>query len=123
MLQVYKNKDFYKWAKKVGISDKALHDAALEVNEGIFEANLGGNVYKKRVALGSKGKRGGGRTLLAFKKNERLFYIYAFKKGDRSNITVREERALKELSEVLLNLSDKQIEKLLKEKKLFLLEV
>lgn len=123
MFQVYKNKEFYKWANKVGISDKALHEAALDVNKGIFDANLGGNVYKKRVALGGKGKRGGGRTLLALKKNERLFYIYAFKKGDRANISVREERALKELSEVLLNLSDKQIEKLLKEKKLFLLEV
>jgi hypothetical protein len=123
MIKVYKNKEFHKWAQKVGLTDIALYDAAAEVNNGIFDANLGGNVYKKRVALGGKGKRGGGRTILAFKKNERLFYIYAFKKGDRANISSREERALKELSEVLLNLSDKQIEKLLKEQKLFLLEV
>ena len=123
MLQVYKNKAFYKWANKAGISDQALYDAALEVNAGFFEANLGGNVYKKRIALGGKGKSGGGRTLLALKRNERLFFIYAFKKSDKANVTEKEERALKELADVLLGLSDKQIEKLLCEQKLFLLEV
>lgn len=45
MLKVYKNKEFHKWAQKVGLADIALYDAAAEVNNGVFDANLGGNLY------------------------------------------------------------------------------
>ena len=36
-----KNKYFYRWAKKQGITDKTLFDAIEEFEKGLFEVNLG----------------------------------------------------------------------------------
>ena len=66
-MRILKNKAFNKWAAKEGVSDQVLKDAVAEMGKGSFDANLGGHLYKKRVALGGKGKSGGVRTLLAFK--------------------------------------------------------
>lgn len=44
----------------------------------LYEANLGGDVYKKRVAHNNKGKRGGARTLVTFKKGNNTFFMYGF---------------------------------------------
>ncbi|MBL4571671.1 MAG: type II toxin-antitoxin system RelE/ParE family toxin, partial [Gammaproteobacteria bacterium] len=70
----YKNKEFSKWAKKEGLSDALLLAALDEMEHGLVEADLGGNVFKKRVSLGL-GKSGGARTLLAYKKGNRAFFI------------------------------------------------
>jgi hypothetical protein len=35
------------------------------MNDGLWDANLGGEVYKKRVALSGRGKRGGARRLVS----------------------------------------------------------
>ena len=51
-----KTRSFARLARKYGISDDALLVAVQEMAAGLFDANLGGNVYKKRVAVGNKGK-------------------------------------------------------------------
>ena len=48
------------------------------MNQGGYEANLGSNFYKKRISVGHKGKSGGVRTILAFKVNDKAFFMYAF---------------------------------------------
>ena len=60
---VYKNKEFHKWAKKEGLNDAQLLKALDEMERGLVEADLGGNIFKKRVSLG-QGKRGGARMLM-----------------------------------------------------------
>jgi hypothetical protein len=69
------------------------------MEKGLFDANLGGHLYKRRVTVGGKGKRGGVRTLLAF-------FIYGFAKNTRANIKVDEGKALKKLATVLMGYSD-----------------
>ena len=49
---VYKNKEFHKWAKKEGLNDAQLLKALDEMERGLVEADLGGNIFKKRVSLG-----------------------------------------------------------------------
>lgn len=107
---VYKNKDFKKWAKKQGIKDSDLLKAISEMNDGLFDANLGTNVYKKRLAYGSKGKRGGVRTILAFRLNEKAFFIYGFAKNEIENITEKDVEALKIYAKMYLNFNDNEIE-------------
>ena len=63
-----KNKYFHRWAKKQGIADKTLFDAIEEFEKGLFEANLGNHLYKKRIALAGKGKSGGARTILFYQE-------------------------------------------------------
>ncbi|HGM5485051.1 TPA: type II toxin-antitoxin system RelE/ParE family toxin [Serratia marcescens] len=40
----------------------------------LYDANLGGCVYKKRIARAGAGKRGGYRVLIVFRDEERLFF-------------------------------------------------
>ena len=98
---------------KEGLSDKLLIEAVQEICDGLFDANLGSGIYKKRVAIRGRGKRGGVRTLLAFKKESCAFYLYGFAKNRRSNITARELKALKYSAKVFLGLSDKGLNKVI----------
>lgn len=71
---------------------------------GLFDADLGGGLVKKRVARPGKGKRSGFRTLVATNKGNRWIFVYGFPKNERSNIDRDEEAALKKLAEYLLSL-------------------
>lgn len=113
-LRIFKTRQFRRWAVKEGLSDKLLTAAVQEISDGLFDADLGSGVYKKRVAIRGRGKRGGVRTLLAFKKDSCAFYLYGFAKNRRSNISVRELRALKYSAKVFLGLSDEGLNKVIK---------
>lgn len=47
--RVFKTAWFNKHAKKADIQDQELCEAAKELMLGIWDADLGGNVYKKRL--------------------------------------------------------------------------
>ena len=79
-MRIFKNKEFHKWTKKQSIKDSSLQKAVQEMNDGLYDANLGGGIYKKRIAYGGKGKRGGVRTILAFQIGKKAFFIYGFAK-------------------------------------------
>ncbi len=108
-MKVFKTKIFAKWAAKSGLFDSILINAVHELERGLVDANLGGNLYKKRVATRSSGKSGGYRTLLAYRKDRIVFFLYGFEKNVRANINLKEEQALKELTKVYLELTDTQI--------------
>ena len=57
-MRVFKNKAFTKWAAKEGVTDDALRTAVEEMARGLIDADLGGQVFKKRVATGGRGKSG-----------------------------------------------------------------
>jgi len=80
-----------------------LTKAAFEINQGLWDASLGGQVFKKRVALAGRGKRSGARTIVAFKCDDRVFYIYGFAKNQKENVSADELRALKRLASELLS--------------------
>lgn len=108
-MDIYKIIAFSEWAEEYNISDELLFDAITELNNGLFDANLGGNVYKKRIPLDNKGKRGGARTIIAFKYNNKAFYIYSFAKNKQTNINDKELKALKKLAKIYFGLTDKEI--------------
>jgi hypothetical protein len=66
---------------------------------------------KKRVAVGGRGKRGGVRTLLAYKSGDKAFFVYGFAKNVRTNVSTDELKALKYLAKELLSYSDKALTK------------
>ncbi|WP_425032107.1 type II toxin-antitoxin system RelE/ParE family toxin [Pantoea agglomerans] len=72
-LAIYIHKRVDKEFSKLGITDADLCIAATEVMQGKFEADLGGGVIKKRVAL-QQGKSGGARSIVFFKQNKNLFF-------------------------------------------------
>ena len=113
-MRVFVHKQFDRWAEKEGIDDATLTEAALEAFNGGYEADLGGYLFKKRVARKNDGKSGGYRTILCFKKadEDRVFFLHGFGKNKKSNILKSEEKALKLLAESLVKLSDTQINEL-----------
>lgn len=102
-MRVFKTRVFARWAAREGLGDDALIDAAEEMEGGLIDARLGGQVVKKRVALPGQGKRGGARTLVAFKAAEKAFFIYGFAKNERGNVSKKELQALRLLAKELLN--------------------
>ena len=102
MGRIFKTPDFVTWAKDEGVNDKALLDAVKEIEAGLIDANLGGNVIKKRVAREGQGKSGGFRTLLAFKSQDKSFFMFGFAKNERENISVKEKAALKAMAKEFL---------------------
>lgn len=110
-MRIYKTRLFSKWAVKEGLADAALRSAVDEIERGLIDADLGGHVLKKRVAIGGKGKSGGVRTLLAYRFGDKAFFVYGFAKSVRANISVDELKALKRLAKELLGYSDNELSK------------
>jgi hypothetical protein len=104
-----KTRHFSRWAAKAGIRDKALIFAIREIQAGLFDADLGGGIIKKRVALPGRGKRGSTRTLLATNRDDRWFFVFGFEKNERDNITAKELEALRVLAVDLLQLSVEKV--------------
>ena len=113
-MRTFKTKAFNHWAKEVKLHNEALQLAVEEIGNGVYEANLGGFLYKKRVALGNKGKSGGARVIIAFRREDKAIFIYGFSKNQKANITSKELEALKKLSKIYLAYSENQIEALLR---------
>lgn len=120
-MKIYKTKWFHRWARREGLDAAVLREAVKELAQGLADA-LGGYVYKKRVALPGRGKRGGARTLLAFRRGSAAFFIYGYPKNERANITERELEALRLLARELLSYSDPQLSLAVKAGELFEVE-
>jgi hypothetical protein len=88
------------------------------MERGLIDADLGGHVYKKRVAIQGRGKSGGVRTLIAYQVQDRAFFIYGFAKNKRANISNKELQALQIIANNLLNHNDKMLDQLLNQKEL-----
>lgn len=95
--------------RKAGLSDDAICQAVSEMAQGLIDADLGGNVVKKRIGLPGQGKRGGARTIVATKMADRWFFLYGFGKNERANIDKDELKVLQEVAKELLELKDRQL--------------
>ena len=104
-MAVYKTRWFDRWARKQGLTTPSLCAAVREMTAGLYDADLGGGLLKKRIARPGHGKRGGFRTLVATNKGTRWVFVYGFPKNERSNIDKDEEDALKQLAAHLLALT------------------
>jgi hypothetical protein len=109
-VSVYKTKAFARFARKAGLTDAQLAAAAALVVEGRFDADLGGGVYKQRVARAGGGKSGGFRTLLAFRAGRSCFFVYGFAKNDRANVTAKELEALQAFAALLLGYGARELD-------------
>ena len=85
-MRIFKNTWFERFAEKEGIADDSLKDVVDQLETDQADANLGGGVYKVRIARPGEGKSGGYRAIVFFRSRERTFFTYAFAKSDRGNI-------------------------------------
>lgn len=108
--RIFITKIFARWLNKNDLNNRNLLDAIEEMEKGLIDADLGCNVYKKRVKLSGVGKRGGARIIVATKLLKRWYLIFGFTKNEKSNISSDELLSLQETAKRLLHLSDREIE-------------
>jgi hypothetical protein len=113
MRRVFKTHHFARWLRKSELTDVALCQAVDEMVGGLVDADLGGDILKKRVALPGRGKRGGARTLVATRRASRWYFVFGFEKNEKSNVSPTELEALQVLATELLALTEQQLRKAL----------
>lgn len=118
-VRIIKTRQFAKWSKTEHISDIALAKAIAEIENGLIDADLGGGLIKKRIAINARGKSGGARTIIAYQHGQRAFFLYGYAKNKKSNIAPIELISLREISEYFLGLSDNQIDEFINLNKLY----
>ena len=107
---ILKIRSFSKWASKIGLTDALLTNAVREMKCGLPDANLGGGIVKKRIALPGRGKRSSTRTLLATNFRSLWFFVFGFEKNEVENVSEKELAALKMLADDLLGMSAADIQ-------------
>ena len=80
---------------------------------GLVDADLGGGVYKKRVAMPGRGKRGGARVLLGSSLGTRWFFLYGFEKNERATIDDKELASLQKGAAAFVGMDPKVLERAL----------
>lgn len=110
MKRILKTRTFNRWLRKTLLTDAALLKAIDEMEQGLVDADLGGNLYKKRVALPGRGKSGSTRTLIATNRQNRWFFMFGFEKNDKENITQAELVYLQEVAQIFLGYSNDELQ-------------
>ena len=54
-MAIYKTRWFNRWAKDQKLNDSILCNAVAEMAAGLYDADLGGGLFKKRIARSGKG--------------------------------------------------------------------
>lgn len=110
-MRVLKTKAFARFARKAALDDAALCKAVADAERGLIDADLGGGVIKQRIARRGRGKSGGFRTVILYRRSVRAFFVYGFAKSDRANVSQDELAALKELASEMLAYNEAEITK------------
>jgi hypothetical protein len=104
--------------RKERLPDALLCHAAGDLVAGILgagEADLGGGLFKKRLARPGSGKRGGYRVIIAYRppQTERVLFTYAFAKNAAATLTPQGHEALAKAAAAFLVADDPQVTALL----------
>ena len=108
-MRVFKTKAFARFAKRERIIEKAMCEAARRAAKGLIDADLGGGVIKLRLARKGQGKSGGFRSIVLFRRGEKMFFVYGFAKSDRDDIRKDELMAFRKLADGMLVLDNKAL--------------
>jgi hypothetical protein len=77
---------------------------------GLIDADLGQGLIKQRVARPGEGRRGGCRTIVAYRNDERAVFLFGFAKSVQANLNKAEESDLKAVGALLLALDTNGID-------------
>ena len=112
-LRTFKAKPFGRFARREGIPDTVLCDAARRAARGQVDADLGGGVIKQRIARRGQGKSGGFRAIVLFRRGNLSFFVYGFAKSGRDNLRRDELKAFRLLAEQMLGMDETGLRALL----------
>ena len=108
-MPVYAIKGFERFRRKERISNDVLLRAIERAASGLIDADLGGGLIKQRVARPGQGKRGGYRTIIAFRAGQRAVFLFGFAKNARDNIALDDLALWRLIGADLLKAGDEAI--------------
>ena len=112
-MRIFKTKEFTRDARKLGISDATLRSVIAEIEQGNFDAALGGEIFKQRIARGGAGKSGGYRTIIVFRQSHRSVFIDVYAKNAVESLSSKALKSFKQAADIMLGLPDSEITELL----------
>ncbi|WP_265277106.1 type II toxin-antitoxin system RelE/ParE family toxin [Nostoc sp. KVJ3] len=71
-MKIYKNRTFDRWARKEGLNNLSLCNAVNEMAAGLYDADLGGGLFKKRIAKPGKGRENAPYLLIKTKRDSKM---------------------------------------------------
>ncbi|MGA2047939.1 MAG: type II toxin-antitoxin system RelE/ParE family toxin [Terracidiphilus sp.] len=109
-LRVFGSKSFMRFARRFGISDADLWDTII----GPCDADLGGGVFKYRLAREGEGSSGGARALIAIKLGKRAVLMFGFEKKDLANVKPDELKGYRKAARIYLGYTEEEISAIVK---------
>lgn len=110
-MRIFKTKWVARFVRRERINDASLKEAIERAERGIIDADLGGGLIKQRVARPGRGRSGGFRMIVAYRTEERAFFLYGFAKSERENIEDNELEALRVVAAEILVRDDDALER------------
>ncbi len=110
---MFKTKTFRRFQRKEKLTDAALCDAVIRAEDGLIDADLGRGLIKQRAAREGAGRRGGLRTIIAYRAGTRAVFVFGFAKSGRENISAADERDMAETGALILGLDATGLETLI----------
>jgi hypothetical protein len=108
-VRIFKNTWFTRFARKEDIDDDELREVVNQLGAGQVDADLGGGVYKQRIARSGAGKSGGYRVIVFFRNGERSFFTGGFSKSNMANISQKDLAEAKKQAKTLFSMTEDQI--------------
>jgi hypothetical protein len=108
----------YRSPRGGGVADEALCEAIGRAERDLVDADLGGCLIKQRVARPGQGRRGGFRTIIAYRAGDRSVFLYGFAKSAMANMSAADERDLQDYGGMLLALDGRGIRAMIEDDEL-----
>ena len=109
---------FARFQRREGLRDGALRRAVRDAEAGLIDADLGGGLIKQRVARAGQGKRGGYRTIIAYRAADRAVFLFGFAKSEKDDLEPGELRNLMKIGVGWLRAEDDLIDAALEDDRL-----
>ncbi|MFX4087700.1 MULTISPECIES: type II toxin-antitoxin system RelE/ParE family toxin [Sphingobium] len=106
------------FVRRERIDEAGLRDAIARAERGIIDADLGGGLIKQRVARPGQGRSGGFRMIVAYRTEERAFFLFGFAKNERENIGDDELQTLRDIATAFLKHDDRHLDEAVSKGKL-----
>jgi len=108
-VRIFVVKGFARFQRRERLANEALCEAVDRAERGLIDADLGAGLIKQRVGRPGQGRRGGFRTLLAYRAGSRVVFLLGFAKNERDNIDADELAVLRARAQAFLDLGDAAI--------------
>ncbi|MGA9071208.1 MAG: type II toxin-antitoxin system RelE/ParE family toxin [Terracidiphilus sp.] len=101
-MRIFKTRWFTRFARQEGLLDDFLIEAIQRAERGLIDADLGGGLIKQRLARQGQGRSGGYRAIIAYRAENKAFFLHGFAKSDQENISEDELSTLRKFGRRLL---------------------